>query len=110
VDPRGAEGTRSTGIWRKSAERGPEYRATTELEGGKKQGKRFIQGGRCQMRRSLHMAAMVAARHNPVLKDFYQKLLKAGKPFKVAIVAVTRKLLIHLNSIMAKILENPVAV
>ncbi len=79
-------------------------------DSGKKQGKRFIQGGRCQVRRSLHMAAMVGARHNPVLKEFYQKLLKAGKPFKVAIVAVTRKLLIHLNSIMAKIFENPVAV
>lgn len=84
--------------------------APYDNDSGKKQGKRFIQGGRIQVRRSLHMAALVATKHNPVLKKFYESLLKAGKPFKVAIVAVTRKLLIHLNTIMAKILENPVAV
>ena len=81
--------------------------APYDRDSGKTTGKRFIQGGRGQVRRSLHMAAVVAARHNPVLKAFYQKLLEAGKPFKVAIVAVTRKLLIHLNTKMANFLGIP---
>lgn len=84
--------------------------APYDRDSGKMKGKRYIQGGRSQVRRSLHMAAVVAARRNPVLKAFYQRLRDAGKPFKVAIVAVTRKLLIHLNTIMAKFLENQVVV
>jgi transposase len=78
-------------------------------DSGKAHGKRFIQGGRGQVRRMLHMAAVAAAKHNPILKAFYQRLRNAGKPFKVAIVAVTRKLLIHLNCLMAQILKNPIA-
>lgn len=83
--------------------------APYDRDSGKATGKRFIQGGRAQVRRVLHMAAVVATRHNPVLKAFYQRLRLAGKPFKVAIVAVTRKLLIHLNTKMAHFLKNPVA-
>jgi transposase len=77
-------------------------------DSGKFKGKRFIQGGRAQVRGVLHMAAVVAARHNPVLKAFYQRLRDAGKPFKIAIVAVTRKLLLHLNTRMANFLQNPI--
>lgn len=84
--------------------------APYDRDSGKMKGKRYIQGGRCQVRRSLHMAAVVAARRNPVLKAFYQRLRDAGKPFKVAIVAVTRKLLIHLNTRMTKFLEIPVEI
>lgn len=84
--------------------------APYDRDSGKKTGRRFIQGGRRQVRRSLHMAAVVAARRNPVLKAFYQRLRDAGKPFKIAIVAVTRKLLVHLNALMTKYLENSVAV
>lgn len=84
--------------------------APYDRDSGKTRGKRYIQGGRCQIRRSLHMAAVVAARRNPVLKEFYQRLRAAGKPFKVAIVAVTRKLLVYLNARMAKFLKIPVAV
>ena len=46
------------------------------------------------------MGAMVASRHNPVIRDFYQKLLAAGKPKKVALVACMRKLLVILNSML----------
>jgi len=76
---------------------------------GKNNGKRFIQAGRAHVRRTLHMAAVSAASFNKVLKPIYQRLRNAGKPFKVAIVAITRKLLIHLNSIMADLLKIPVA-
>lgn len=84
--------------------------APYDRDSGKLKGKRFIQGGRSQIRRVLHMAAVAAARYNPILKAFYQHLRAAGKPFKVAIVAVTRKLLIHLNTCMAKFLEKPIAI
>ena len=46
------------------------------------------------------MGALVASRHNPVLREFYQRLLQAGKPKKVALTACMRKLLIILNSMM----------
>ena len=52
------------------------------------------------MRATLYMGAMVASRHNPVIRDFYQKLLAAGKPKKVALVACMRKLLVILNAIL----------
>lgn len=84
--------------------------APYDRDSGRVKGKRHIQGGRSQVRRSLHMAAVVASSHNPELKKFYDRLMQAGKPFKVAIVAVTRKLLVYLNSQMAKFLEIPVAV
>ena len=52
------------------------------------------------MRRALFMGAMVAQRHNPVLKAFFERLIAAGKPKKVAIIAVARKLLTILNAIV----------
>lgn len=84
--------------------------APYDCDSGKMQGKRFIQGGRAQVRRALYMAAVVAIRHNPILGDFYKRLRLAGKPGKVAVVAVARKLLVHLNTKMAGFLNNPVAV
>ena len=52
------------------------------------------------MRSTLYMAALVATRHNPVIKAFYRRLRDAGKPAKVALVAAMRKLLTILNAIM----------
>ena len=83
--------------------------APYDKDSGKHKGKRFIQGGRSQIRKVLHMAAVSASRSNEVLKKFYETLITNGKEFKVAIVAVARKLLIYLNGIMAKFLKNPLA-
>ena len=57
-------------------------------------------GRRASLRASLYMSALVAARHNPVLRAFYQRLRTAGKPGKVALVAVMRKLLTILNAMV----------
>ena len=83
--------------------------APYDRDSGKTKGKRYIQGGRERVRKALYMAAFVGSRCNPVLNTFYRRLKDAGKPFKVAIIAVARKLLIHLNSIMEKFYQNPVA-
>ncbi len=69
-------------------------------QSGQWRGKSFIGGGRKSVRNALFMAAMVAARHNPILKRFRDKLVAAGKPKLVAIIAVARKLLIILNAIL----------
>jgi transposase len=69
-------------------------------QSGQWRGKSFIGGGRTTVRRALFMGALVAARHNPVLKAFHQRLITAGKARKVAIIAVARKLLVMLNAIL----------
>ena len=69
-------------------------------DSGKTRGKRMIGGGRAQVRRSLYMAALVATRVNPAIACFYQRLLAAGKPKKVALVACMRKLLTILNAMV----------
>ena len=69
-------------------------------DSGAGQGARHIQGGRSQVRRALYMAALTAIRCNPVLKPFYQQLRARGKSHRVAITAVMRKLLVHLNQLM----------
>lgn len=66
-------------------------------------GRRTIRGGRVRVRRVLYMAAVVATRFNPILKAFYDRLVKAGKPKKVALTAVMRKLIVLLNHL----LKNP---
>jgi len=71
--------------------------APINRDSGAKSGKRFIGGGRGQVRRVLYMAAIVALRHNPTIKAFYQRLKAKGKESKVAIVACMRKLLTILN-------------
>lgn len=72
-------------------------------DSGNSKGKRFVQGGRSTLRSYLYMAAFIAARHNPILKAFFQRLIEAGKTRKVALVAVMRKLVILLN----RILQDP---
>jgi transposase len=67
-------------------------------DSGKLRGKRAIYGGRRPVRHGVYMAALVAARHNPILRNFYLRLRAAGKPAKVALTATMRKLLIVLNS------------
>ncbi len=69
-------------------------------DSGTLRGKREVWGGRAPVRAALYMGALVATRHNPVLKEFYGRLLKAGKPKKVALVACMRKLLSILNALM----------
>ena len=70
-------------------------------DSGKFHGKRTIRGGRARVRTALYMAALAATRHNPQIKLFYERLLKAGKEKKVALIACAHKLLITLNA-MAK--------
>jgi len=62
-------------------------------DSGGRHGKRRIWGGRSDVRAVVYMAAIVAMRHNPVIRAFYERLVAAGKPKKVAIVACMRKLL-----------------
>ena len=69
-------------------------------ESGKHQGKRRIRGGRTVARKLLYMAALVASRYNPTLKAVYARLLARGKPKKVALIAVARKLVTILNSML----------
>jgi transposase len=69
-------------------------------QSGQWRGKSFIAGGRASVRAALFMAAMVAARFNPILKTFYDRLTAVGKPKKAALVAVARKLLTILNAIL----------
>lgn len=69
-------------------------------DSGKRKGKRYVQGGRAAVRSVLYMAALSALRCNAVIKALYERLRAAGKPFKVAIVACMRKLLIILNAIL----------
>ena len=71
-------------------------------------GKRCIGGGRAQVRPVLYMAALSASRCNPVLAPFYLSLKKRGKLSKVALTAVMRKLLIHMNSELKKLAAKPV--
>lgn len=69
-------------------------------ESGKRQGQRHCAGGRKAVRSTLYMAATVAVRHNPILKAFNDRLRAAGKPPKVALGAVMRKLVVTLNAMM----------
>ena len=69
-------------------------------DSGPHRGKRTVWGGRSRVRAALYMGALVASRWNPVIRDFYQRLLATGKPKKVALTACMRKLLTILNSMM----------
>jgi transposase len=72
-------------------------------ESGSIRGKRAIFGGRRALRSGLYMAALSAARYNPILSSFYQRLRAKGKPHKLALTAVMRKLLLALNSTLKSI-------
>jgi transposase len=69
-------------------------------DSGKSSSKRSIFAGRAKVRRCLYMAAQTAAMHNPVIKPYVQGLIARGKPYKCAIVAAMRKLLVHLQSLL----------
>ena len=69
-------------------------------DSGTFRGKRQVWGGRAPVRAALYMGALVATRHNPLIREFYERLLAAGKPKKVALVACMRKLLSILNAVM----------
>lgn len=67
-------------------------------DSGTKQARRYVSGGRVAVRRALYMCALVCARHNPALSGFYQRLRARGKPPKVALVALMRKLIVLMNN------------
>jgi transposase len=69
-------------------------------DSGTSRGKRLVWGGRGRVRAALYMAALVATRHNPTIRTFYARLLKAGKAKKVALTACRHKLLLILNAIV----------
>lgn len=74
--------------------------APLNRDSGSLRGRRIIWGGRAVVRGVLYMSAVVAARHNPIIKAFYQRLRTAGKAPKVALVACMRKLLTMLNAMV----------
>jgi transposase len=76
-------------------------------ESGQWQGRRCIGGGRPAARAALYMAALVVSRSNPVLKTFYQRLRTAGKPAKVALTAVMRKLVVLMNHLLKNLSLEP---
>ena len=69
-------------------------------DSGTLHGERMVWGGRAPVRAVLYMGALIASRHNPVIRDFYQRLVAAGKPKKVALTACMRKLLVILNTMV----------
>jgi transposase len=71
-------------------------------DSGQMRGKRMIGGGRASVRTALYMATLVATRYNPVIRDFYQRLLNRGKAKKVALIACAHKLLIILNAMVKR--------
>ncbi len=74
--------------------------APLNRDSGTRRGKRSVWGGRAKVRAALYMGALVATRFNPLIKAFYQRLLAAGKPKKVALTACMRKLLTILNAML----------
>ena len=74
--------------------------APLSRDSGTFRGRRFVQGGRATVRAVLYMAALVATRRNTVIRAFYERLVEAGKPKKLALVACMRKLLTMLNTIV----------
>ena len=69
-------------------------------DSGTHRGKRLVWGGRAPVRAVLYMGALVASRRNPVIRGFYWRLVGAGKPKKLALVACMRKLLLILNAML----------
>lgn len=71
-------------------------------ESGKYKGKKYIRGGRAIPRKALYMCALTTIKYNLILKEFYDRLIEAKKPFKVTIVAVMHKLIILANSLLKR--------
>lgn len=76
--------------------------APMNRDSGTMRGRRTIYGGRSVVRSAMYMAVLAASKHNPDLKLFYQRLVAAGKPKKVALTATMRKLVILLNTVVAR--------
>lgn len=76
--------------------------APVNRDSGTIRGRRTVFGGRASVRTALYMSALVGTRHNPVIKEFYTRLVAAGKPQKVALTACIRKLLTILNAMLKK--------
>lgn len=74
--------------------------APKNRDSGSKRGKRAIAGGRFHIRKALYMAAVCAASHNPTMREYYQKLIQAGKHAKVALTAIMRKIIVSLNAML----------
>jgi transposase len=74
--------------------------APVTRQSGTWRGKSFIQGGRAWVRQAIYMPALVAVRFNPQLKEKYEALRRAGKPTKVAIVAIMRRIIIIANALL----------
>ena len=74
--------------------------APVTRQSGQWKGKSFIRGGRANVRQALYMPALVAARFNPDLKAKYQQLIATGKPAKIAITAVMRKMIVTANALL----------
>ena len=74
--------------------------APLNRDSGALRGKRTVWGGRARVRASLYMGTLVATRHNPVIKEFYERLISKGKAKKVALTACMRKLLTILNAML----------
>ncbi len=74
--------------------------APINRDSGVMRGRRTTFGGRSSIRRSLYMATLVASRHNPVIRAYYQRLVASGKKKMVALVAAMRKLLTILNAMI----------
>ena len=74
--------------------------APLDRDSGTLKGRHAVWGGRGRVREALYMGALVASRHNPAIKEFYERLVAPGIPKKVALVAGMRKLLSILNAVM----------
>ena len=74
--------------------------APVARDSGAFRGRRMIVGGRAHIRRSLYMATLTAIKHNPVIRAFFHRLVAAGRPGKVAVIAAMRKLLTILNAML----------
>ncbi|MET2832659.1 transposase, partial [Mesorhizobium shangrilense] len=74
--------------------------APVTRQSGQWTGRAFIRGGRANLRQALYMPALLAMRFNPDLKAKYDQLTAAGKPFKVAITAIMRRLILLANALL----------
>ena len=75
-------------------------------DSGLMRGKRTTWGGRAEVRAALYMAALVAKSHNPIIREFYDRLIDAGKPPKLALTACMRKMLTMLNGAVSLMRTN----
>lgn len=74
--------------------------APVNKDSGTMRGRRTVFGRRASVRTAIYMSALVGTRHNPVIKEFYKRLVAAGKPKNVALNACIRKLLTILNTML----------